>query len=166
MGSMKNICPAAAVCLLVVVVAGTSAFGRADAGYDSMKEFENNMSAITVAHCVANHDIGQIVLSVNNNGTFGTGFRVAPADCFTGGPAISCEYPKGSFYVYANVSRWGRSGLDFAKQLAKEAKVLGYPGTAFSEKGGGRNYIRFAYTRPVEELKAALGRIERMIGNS
>jgi len=76
---------------------------------------------------------------------------------------FGCELPKGSFYVYANVSRWGWSGLDFAKHLAKEAKVLMYPGTAFTEHESGRNYVRFAYTRPIEELQEALDRIGRIV---
>jgi aminotransferase len=78
---------------------------------------------------------------------------------------FGCELPKGSFYVYANVSRWGRSGLDFAKQLAREANVLGYPGTAFTEHESGKNYVRFTYTRPIKELQEALDRTGRMVGN-
>ncbi len=64
------------------------------------------MATQNVAHCVAMHDVGQLVLAVNNNGTFATGFTQAtPADCFTGRaiPAGGGEYPKGSGvqYVFA-----------------------------------------------------------------
>jgi hypothetical protein len=45
--------------------------------------------------------VGKIVLAINNNGTFGTGFTVGSfADCFTGLAVRSCEYPKGSNVEY------------------------------------------------------------------
>jgi len=67
------------------------------------------------AHGIAAHRVGQLVLAVNNNGTFGDGFAAgASIDFFTGEQIPSCEYPKnsnvqylfaGSFWIGAIVGR-------------------------------------------------------------
>lgn len=52
---------------------------------------------ISPAYCLAKHDVGKLVVGVNNNGTFGTGYsRWGAQDCFTGETVPYCEYPKGS----------------------------------------------------------------------
>lgn len=76
---------------------------------------------------------------------------------------MRCKPPKGSFYVYANISELGISGFELAKRLAKEVRVIGYPGTAFTKDNSGDNYIRFAYTKTVEKLKVAIERIEDFV---
>lgn len=73
---------------------------------------------------------------------------------------IACKPPQGSFYVYANMSRYNLSSTEFAKLLARDAKVLGYPGTAFSRNKSGEKYIRFSLTASEEKLKEALERIQ------
>ncbi len=57
-------------------------------------------SAASPAYCQAMHQIGKIVLTVNNNGTIGTGYSKGSQDCFTGDQLQSCEYPKGSRTTY------------------------------------------------------------------
>ena len=53
------------------------------------------------AHGLAGHRVGQIVLGVNNNGTFGSQYAAgAHIDFFTGQAVPSCEYPKGSGIQY------------------------------------------------------------------
>jgi len=76
---------------------------------------------------------------------------------------IRCQNPKGSFYVYANISELGISGLEFAKKLAEEAKIISYPGTAFTTDESGPSYIRFAYTKTQDRLKTAIERIETVV---
>ena len=49
------------------------------------------------AYCLVAHRVGRMQLTINNNGTFGLGFKVGDAiDCITGQTVKSCEYPKGS----------------------------------------------------------------------
>ena len=56
------------------------------------------------AYCIAEHNIGRIVMAVTNDGSFGTGWALAGNyDCFTRHSVKSCEYPKGSFTTYL----WG-----------------------------------------------------------
>jgi len=73
-----------------------------------------------------------------------------------------CNLPKGSFYIYANISELGLSGFELAKRLAKDARVVGYPGTAYTIGESGRSYIRFSYTKSTDELQTALERIEKV----
>ena len=73
-----------------------------------------------------------------------------------------CKPPRGSFYIYANISELGLSGFELAKRLAKEARVVGYPGTAYTLDQSGKSYIRFSYTRGIEELHTALERIGKV----
>lgn len=76
-----------------------------------------------------------------------------------------CKPPEGSFYVYANIDSLGISGIELAKLLAREARVVGYPGTAYTEDQSGSSYIRFAYTKNVDALNTALERIEKVVAN-
>jgi aminotransferase len=74
-----------------------------------------------------------------------------------------CKPPKGSFYIYANISELGMSGFDLAKRLARDARILSYPGTAYTTDESGDTYIRFSYTKTIDQLSTALGRIEKVI---
>lgn len=70
--------------------------GPGDRGYRSLAAQQ-----LEVPLCVASHRINQMVLAINNNGTFGTGFTLGSSgDCFTGDEVNSCEYPKGSNSIY------------------------------------------------------------------
>ncbi|MFZ5979804.1 MAG: hypothetical protein ACOYVF_04165 [Candidatus Zixiibacteriota bacterium] len=63
-----------------------------------------DQAAVTLPYCVASHNVGKLVLAVNNYGSFGDGFAIGSStDCFTSTRAPSCEYPKGSgtYYLFA-----------------------------------------------------------------
>jgi aspartate/methionine/tyrosine aminotransferase len=79
------------------------------------------------------------------------------------GAGLKIKPPMGSFYAYANIEDLGLTGLEFAKRLAKDGRVLGYPGTAFTHDESGSGYIRFAYTKPAEDLKKAAERIQEIV---
>ena len=74
-----------------------------------------------------------------------------------------CKRPKGSFYIYTNISELGMPGFELAKLIARDAKVLCYPGTAFTPDKDGDKYIRFSYTKPIDQLKTALDRLENAV---
>jgi len=91
--------------LVMALLISGSAFGRASLEY-SAKERGSNFALQNPADCQALHNVGEFVLSVNNNGTFGDGFGIGPAqDCFTGEPIPDggSEYPKnsGTQYLFA-----------------------------------------------------------------
>ena len=76
---------------------------------------------------------------------------------------LTCKPPLGSFYIYANVSGLGRSSVEIAKLLAKEGRMISYPGTAFTTDRSGEQYLRFAYTKDMAVLKTGLERIEEVV---
>jgi len=81
-------------------------------------------------------------------------------------PGVSCVMPRGAFYVFPNLSSFGRSSADIATHLLYDAGVCGLAGTAFGRHGEG--YLRFSYANSrdnilaaVERMGESLGRLER-----
>ncbi|MDD1779141.1 MAG: aminotransferase class I/II-fold pyridoxal phosphate-dependent enzyme, partial [Candidatus Helarchaeota archaeon] len=71
---------------------------------------------------------------------------------------IQCLMPKGAFYTFPNIKGTGMTSYEFSEFLIKQAKVVTIPGSEFGEMGEG--YVRASYVVSVENLKAALDRIE------
>jgi aspartate/methionine/tyrosine aminotransferase len=65
--------------------------------------------------------------------------------------------PHGAFYVYADV---GRDARAFARELLEKEAVAATPGVDFGGNGTDR-YVRFAYTRSMDDLEEAARRIAR-----
>lgn len=74
---------------------------------------------------------------------------------------IPCFEPRGAFYIFPDISEFGRSSEEFATELLREEKVAVVPGSAFGDCGEG--FIRISYAYSIEELKAALARIEAFL---
>ena len=70
---------------------------------------------------------------------------------------VTCFEPKGAFYVFPNIRRFGMSSEEFAERLLREEKVAVVPGTAFGACGEG--FVRISYAYSLEALKEALGRL-------
>ena len=70
---------------------------------------------------------------------------------------VKCNRPNGAFYVFADVSSFGLSSMDFCNRLLEEKKVVCIPGSAFGECGEG--FIRIAYTCSDDDLYKAIERI-------
>ena len=77
------------------------------------------------------------------------------------GLAIPAE-PRGAFYVYADC---GRDCRTFARQLLETEAVAATPGIDFGANGTER-FVRFAYTRSMEELEEAARRIGRFVASA
>jgi len=67
--------------------------------------------------------------------------------------------PKGAFYVYADC---GGDSKAFSLNLLQSQAVAATPGSDFGANGTGR-FVRFAYTRSMEDLREAAGRIARFV---
>jgi aspartate/methionine/tyrosine aminotransferase len=65
--------------------------------------------------------------------------------------------PHGAFYVYADV---GRDARAFARELLEKEAVATTPGVDFGANATA-NYVRFAYTRSMEDLEEAVRRLAR-----
>jgi aspartate/methionine/tyrosine aminotransferase len=77
------------------------------------------------------------------------------------GLAIPAE-PHGAFYVYADCARDSRV---FARNLLESEAVAATPGVDFGANGTDR-FVRFAYTRSMEDLQEAARRIARFVAAS
>ena len=74
---------------------------------------------------------------------------------------LPCFEPYGAFYVFPCIKKFGMSSEEFCTRLLKEEKLAVVPGTAFGDCGEG--YIRVSYAYSLDNLKAAMERLERFI---
>ena len=74
---------------------------------------------------------------------------------------LQCFEPFGAFYVFPSIQEFGMSSDDFAMRFLEEEKVAVVPGTAFGECGEG--FLRISYAYSIEDLKVAIGRLEKFI---
>ncbi len=74
---------------------------------------------------------------------------------------LECFEPFGAFYVFPCIKEFGMTSEEFATRFLKEEKVALVPGTAFGECGEG--YLRISYAYSIDNLKIAIGRLEKFI---
>ncbi len=72
---------------------------------------------------------------------------------------IPCLKPKGAFYTFPDISKFGLTSHDFAMQLLEAENVACVPGTAFGKCGEG--FIRCSYATATDKIQEALKRIAR-----
>lgn len=71
---------------------------------------------------------------------------------------VRCREPKGAFYVFPNVTSFGKSSDWLASYLIDEAGVALLPGTSFGDYGEG--YLRLCFANTYENIERALERLE------
>ena len=76
---------------------------------------------------------------------------------------INCFEPKGAFYVFPNISKFGLSSEEFCERLLNEGKVAIVPGTAFGE--GGEGFARISYAYSLKHIISALEKMREFISN-
>jgi aminotransferase len=76
---------------------------------------------------------------------------------------FTCNLPKGAFYVFPSIKKFGMSSEQFAGYLVKNAHVITVPGSSFGSYGEG--YIRISYAASYEQLEEAMNRVERAVKN-
>ena len=74
---------------------------------------------------------------------------------------LPCFEPFGAFYVFPSIKKFGMSSDEFAMRMLEQEHVAVVPGTAFGDCGGG--FLRISYAYSIEDLKIALGRMQRFI---
>lgn len=74
---------------------------------------------------------------------------------------LPCFEPYGAFYVFPSIKKFGMTSDEFCTRLLKEEKLAVVPGTAFGDCGEG--FIRISYAYSLDNLKAAMERLERFI---
>lgn len=76
---------------------------------------------------------------------------------------LPCFEPKGAFYIFPNISKFGMTSEEFATELLTKERVVVVPGTAFGNSGEG--FVRISYAYSLDALKEAIRRIEKFIVN-
>jgi aminotransferase len=74
---------------------------------------------------------------------------------------LDCFEPEGAFYLFPDIRKFNMSSEEFALRLLNEEKVVVVPGNAFGDSGEG--FLRISYAYSIDDLKKALGRLERFI---
>ncbi|GAB4543704.1 MAG: aminotransferase class I/II-fold pyridoxal phosphate-dependent enzyme [Roseibium sp.] len=69
----------------------------------------------------------------------------------------------GAFYIYADVSRFSRDSLAFARRMLEDAGVAATPGVDFDPVHG-HDYLRFSFAGAHADMKEALERLGRFLG--
>ena len=69
----------------------------------------------------------------------------------------------GAFYLYANVAKFTSDSLDFTKRMLAETHVAATSGVDFDPVRG-RDYVRFSYARSADDMREAVARITRWLG--
>ena len=72
---------------------------------------------------------------------------------------LDCYEPRGAFYAFPSIRRFGLTSEQFAERLLMEERVAVVPGGAFGPSGEG--HVRCSYATSLPHLEAALERMER-----
>lgn len=77
-------------------------------------------------------------------------------------PGVSCLMPQGAFYVFPNISAFGKTSEEITEYLLEEVGVSVLPGTCFGQYGEG--YLRVSYACSMETIEVALERMGEALG--
>ena len=74
-------------------------------------------------------------------------------------PGLSCPKPDGAFYVFVDISKTGKTSLDFCNSLLESQKVAAIPGIAF----GADNCIRLSYATDMKTIETGMKRLSKFV---
>ena len=75
--------------------------------------------------------------------------------------ALPCFEPRGAFYCFPYIGKYGMTSEEFATDLLEKEHVVVVPGTAFGDSGEG--FVRISYAYSLDNLKEAIKRIEKYL---
>lgn len=76
-------------------------------------------------------------------------------------PGLSCPKPDGAFYVFVDISKTGKTSLDFCDSLLESQKVAAIPGIAF----GADSCIRLSYATDMKTIKTGMERLNKFVNS-
>ncbi|ANU22632.1 aminotransferase class I/II-fold pyridoxal phosphate-dependent enzyme [Planococcus donghaensis] len=74
---------------------------------------------------------------------------------------IDVILPKGAFYIFPSIEKFGMTSFDFAMRLLREGGVAAVPGSAFTKYGEG--FVRISYAYSMTVLEEGMNRLEQFI---
>ena len=72
--------------------------------------------------------------------------------------------PEGAFYIWVNIEKYSNNSYNFSKEILEKTHVAITPGVDFGNNNT-EKYVRFAYTRNIEELKEGVLRLKNYLSN-
>ena len=72
---------------------------------------------------------------------------------------IDCFVPRGAFYVFPSIRKYGLSSSEFCTRMIQEVKLAATPGFAF----GSDDHIRLTYCYSDDELREGMDRLAKFI---
>jgi aspartate/methionine/tyrosine aminotransferase len=76
-------------------------------------------------------------------------------------PSINWISPQGAFYVFLDVSAFGRDSRELAMRMLRDAHVVLTPGTYYGPAGAG--WLRLSFSASPAELTGGLGRLHETL---
>ncbi len=76
-------------------------------------------------------------------------------------PGVSCPLPQGAFYVFPDVSSFGRPCAEIAENALMEGGVACLAGTSFGPSGEG--FLRFSYAASLEDIEEGIARFRKTL---
>ncbi len=92
------------------------------------------------------------------------GRRKVTVDGLNAIEGISCRVPLGAFYAFPNIKQTGWKAKALASALLEETGVATIGGPDFGVLGEG--YIRLSYANSTDNIRDALGRIEKFLNEN
>ncbi len=74
---------------------------------------------------------------------------------------FKCRLPEGAYYIWTDISGFGKPDVEFARHLVKTAGVASVPGSSFYS-GGGHDKLRFTFSKKDSTLDEACRRLEKL----
>jgi aspartate/methionine/tyrosine aminotransferase len=89
----------------------------------------------------------------------------AQRDALVGGlrdiAGITCVMPRGAYFAFPNISRFGLSSQVMSERLFAEMRVSANPGAVFGIQGEG--YLRFVFNAQLPEIEAGVQVLQRFL---
>ena len=76
-------------------------------------------------------------------------------------PGLSCQCPKGAFYIFINIKELGMNSAEAADYLLEEAKIALVPGDVFGP--GGEGYLRMSFANSYENVVEGCERLAEAV---
>lgn len=76
-------------------------------------------------------------------------------------PGLSCQCPKGAFYIFFNIKELGMKSAEAADYLLEEAKIALVPGDVFGP--GGEGYLRMSFANSYENVVEGCERLAEAV---
>ena len=74
---------------------------------------------------------------------------------------LSCQCPKGTFYIFINVKSLGKSSAEICEYLLLDSQIALVPGSVFGP--GGEGYIRMSYASSYANIVEGCARLKRAV---